>query len=227
MAQASAATIKKITDYLAKHGPIVDATGLAAGPIRDGVLKQLQPGSQSHAIKQAEEEMQIVRVPSISEREDPQSRHYHSKRTYVIALPDQEWEMPALSERVHTPFKQTRERTGREPALMGTVVNRYFEWLNAGTQGNPFANWTTERLEGRKGELDAAILDADTAVKKVKLAQTRRDITHELESRKGGSPEDDFLKVVVRYSEQHGIEYDTWREMGVSADVLKRAGMQR
>jgi hypothetical protein len=39
--------------------------------------------------------------------------------------------------------------------------------------------------------------------------------------------EGDFVKVAMAYSKRKGIEYASWRELGVSADVLKRAGVSR
>jgi hypothetical protein len=39
--------------------------------------------------------------------------------------------------------------------------------------------------------------------------------------------ERDFTKVARTYSQRKGISYAAWRELGVSADVLKRAGIGR
>ena len=39
--------------------------------------------------------------------------------------------------------------------------------------------------------------------------------------------EEGFVKAAKSYSERKGISYSTWREVGVSADVLKRAGISR
>ena len=35
------------------------------------------------------------------------------------------------------------------------------------------------------------------------------------------------MKVAKAYSQRKGIEYASWRELGVSAEVLKRAGVSR
>ena len=35
------------------------------------------------------------------------------------------------------------------------------------------------------------------------------------------------MKVARAYGERKGITYGTWRDFGVAADVLKKAGIQR
>jgi hypothetical protein len=42
-----------------------------------------------------------------------------------------------------------------------------------------------------------------------------------------GTLEKSFVKVVKLYSEAKGISYSTWREVGVSAEVLGRGGVAR
>jgi hypothetical protein len=37
----------------------------------------------------------------------------------------------------------------------------------------------------------------------------------------------DSVTVARSYGEFHGISYRTWREAGIPADVLKRAGIRR
>ena len=39
--------------------------------------------------------------------------------------------------------------------------------------------------------------------------------------------EDGFVKVAKGYSSRKGISYNAWRTVGVSAAVLKRAGISR
>lgn len=83
------------------------------------------------------------------------------------------------------------------------------------------------RLTAITGELGAA-----TSLRRLQLLQERRDLESELE-KKGGPAADlatleaDFAKVAKAYAERKGITYATWREMGISAEVLTRAGIQR
>ncbi len=39
--------------------------------------------------------------------------------------------------------------------------------------------------------------------------------------------EDDFVRVARSYSTRRGISYAAWREIGVDAAVLKKAGLTR
>jgi len=83
------------------------------------------------------------------------------------------------------------------------------------------------RLTAITGELGTA-----TSLRRLQLLQERRDLESELE-KKGGPAADlatleaDFAKVAKAYAERKGITYATWREMGISAEVLTRAGIQR
>lgn len=220
---------RRILAYVKKHGPIVDESGKAVTALREHVAGSGTPASSiSGYLARLEQEQRIVRVPSAAERLDPSSQFHGIRMTYVLALPDQPFDMPNI-----TVTKMTKSRAGVQRSapgtLLGAVVNRYFEWmLDKRAVGNrAYVNWTTPRLEEKKGAVDAQISAAETAAVRVKLIQTRRDIEAELESRKAGSPEDEFIKIAAEYSAQHGIEYETWREMEVPADVLKRAGVQR
>lgn len=83
------------------------------------------------------------------------------------------------------------------------------------------------RLTVIAGELDEA-----TSLQRLQLLQERRDLEAELEAKSGAVPdlaalEADFVKVAKAYGARKGIVYATWREMGVPADVLGRAGIAR
>ena len=39
--------------------------------------------------------------------------------------------------------------------------------------------------------------------------------------------ESDFVKTASKYAARQGISYAAWRELGVPADVLKKAGISR
>jgi len=39
--------------------------------------------------------------------------------------------------------------------------------------------------------------------------------------------ESEFVKTASKYAQRKGISYAAWRELGVSADVLKKAGISR
>ena len=92
------------------------------------------------------------------------------------------------------------------------------------------------RAEGRvvKAYLDA--LNAEVAdagsLQRLQLLQERRDLEAELDAKSGpgadlAALEAGFVKVARAYGQRKGIAYATWREMGVPADVLGRAGITR
>jgi hypothetical protein len=66
---------------------------------------------------------------------------------------------------------------------------------------------------------------------RVLLIQERMDLAAELET-KGStvdltSLEDAFVKAAKQYGSRKGISYQAWREAGVDAAVLRRAGIPR
>lgn len=89
---------------------------------------------------------------------------------------------------------------------------------------------TPESIRKQLAKIDETIDDADP-VKKLQLIQDRMDLENELE-RLENKPdlsglEDDFVDAAKPYSERKGISYAAWRELGVEAAVLKRAGITR
>ncbi len=90
---------------------------------------------------------------------------------------------------------------------------------------------TTESIRRRLSAIESEANDA-SSLRRLQLLQERRDLEVELESKEGSrtDPESlaaDFTKVAKAYGQRKGITYPTWREMGVPADVLARAGITR
>ena len=89
---------------------------------------------------------------------------------------------------------------------------------------------TTESINKRLGVIEEQLADADPLVR-VALVQERMDLTNELAGMEEGIDlselEDGFVAVARSYSERRGITYFAWREVGVDAAVLKRAGISR
>jgi hypothetical protein len=87
-----------------------------------------------------------------------------------------------------------------------------------------------ESLRERLAEVEANIAEADP-LQRVHLIQERRNLEQRLAS-KGTETEDNlpeleeaFVEVAAAYGERKGIDYGTWREAGVPAEVLQRAGI--
>jgi hypothetical protein len=79
-------------------------------------------------------------------------------------------------------------------------------------------------------DIEASLPDSDP-LGRLNLVQERMDLQQELETMGTkvdmGSLEDDFVKVAASYSTRRGISYAAWREIGVDASVLKKAGLTR
>jgi hypothetical protein len=89
---------------------------------------------------------------------------------------------------------------------------------------------TPDSIKKRLDEIDRELVDA-SAITELQLVQERRDLTAELESM--GSSVDiaeleaAFVQVAKSYADRKGISYGSWRDVGVSATTLKRAGITR
>jgi hypothetical protein len=72
---------------------------------------------------------------------------------------------------------------------------------------------------------------AASPIQKLELKQKRYDLVAEhsrLTSRVDlTSVEKDFIKVAKSFAKRNGIGYNAFRELGVSAEVLKRCGISR
>jgi hypothetical protein len=90
---------------------------------------------------------------------------------------------------------------------------------------------TKESIAKRLGAIDQALPDV-SSLKRLQLIQERRDLQAEAAGMDGAAPdlsalESNFARVAKSYGERKGIAYATWRDLGVSGDTLKRAGITR
>jgi hypothetical protein len=89
---------------------------------------------------------------------------------------------------------------------------------------------TPESIDKRLTTIDAS-LESASPVKRLSLIQERLDLLRERESLEAkvdlSGLEDDFVSTARAYGQRKGISYAAWRELGVSAPVLKRAGITR
>jgi hypothetical protein len=89
---------------------------------------------------------------------------------------------------------------------------------------------TPESIDKRLGAIDAS-LESASAVKRLSLIQERLDLLRERESLGAkvdlSGLEKDFVSTARSYGRRKGISYAAWRELGVSAPILKRAGITR
>ena len=116
-----------------------------------------------------------------------------------------------------------------EGRRQGRAVRSYLEALD---QHKPKRGRkrTPESIRKQLDRIDEGLESADQ-ITKLQLIQDRIDLTAELQRIENkpdlGSLEDDFVSAAKPYSERKGISYAAWRELGVEASVLKRAGISR
>ena len=111
----------------------------------------------------------------------------------------------------------------------GRAVRRYLEALEA-HKPKRGRKRTPESMQKRLDRIDAELASAD-ALKRLQLIQERLDLSAELEATSEkvdlSGLEQEFVDAAAAYSSRKGISYAAWRELGVEASVLKRAGIGR
>ncbi len=111
----------------------------------------------------------------------------------------------------------------------GRAVRNYLEALEA-HRPKRGRKRTPESMQKRLDRIDAELVSADP-LKRLQLIQERLDLTAELDAAGDkvdiSGLEKDFVSAAAAYSARKGISYAAWRELGVEAAVLKRAGISR
>jgi hypothetical protein len=111
----------------------------------------------------------------------------------------------------------------------GRAVRRYLEALEA-HKPRRGRKRTTESMKKRLKTVEDEIATADP-LKRLHLVQERFDLETALEASEAkvdlDQLEKDFVKSAAPYSDRKGISYSAWRELGVPAAVLEKAGISR
>lgn len=111
----------------------------------------------------------------------------------------------------------------------GRVVREYLEGLR-NSKPKRGRKRTPDSINNRLQAIEEALTDA-TAIEELQLIQERRDLTAELEQMDRGVDltelEEAFVGVARAYGDRKGISYASWREVGVPAATLNRAGISR
>jgi len=110
----------------------------------------------------------------------------------------------------------------------GRAVKQYLEGLGNRRPGRPV---TPERLREKVAALEARIAAESDPLKALEMRQERIDAQAALSRAEAAedfaSLEGAFIEHALSYSERKGISYSAWREAGVPAEVLRRAGISR
>lgn len=115
---------------------------------------------------------------------------------------------------------------GRE---QGRSVRRYLEALDA-HRPKRGRKRTAESIQRRLDDIEARLETAEP-LSRLQLVQERMNLQAELASKADtvdlSQLEEEFVEAAKDYGERKGITYAAWREAGVDAAVLKRAGIRR
>lgn len=110
----------------------------------------------------------------------------------------------------------------------GRAIKQYLEALGSRRPGRPV---TPERLRDKITSLESRIAGEADPLKALEMRQGRIDAEAALARAEAtedfGALESGFVEYARSYSERKGISYSAWRESGVPAEVLRRAGIPR
>ena len=113
---------------------------------------------------------------------------------------------------------------------MSATVDRYLAAVNTPLRRGRKVSKAT--LESRLASVQSEAKSA-TGVAKVLAAQEIRELTTRIATLSVGSGGDiksleaAFVKIAKQFGDNRGISYGAWRDAGVPAQVLKRAGIAR
>lgn len=137
--------------------------------------------------------------------------------------------MVPATKRANKPMSNEHKQAlalGRE---QGRAVRRYLEALEA-HKPKRGRKRTADSVQRRLAAIEKLLPGADPLTR-LQLVQERMDLRQELAGMRTpvdlGGLEDEFVKVASGYGQRKGISYAAWREAGVEAAVLKRAGIRR
>ncbi len=120
----------------------------------------------------------------------------------------------------------------KEALAKGRAESRAIKsYLKALKQRKPGRPVTRESLEAKLKRLDEKIEASTDPLEEVRLRQERLDVEARLAGLEdSGNLEEleaGFIEHARSYSERKGISYTAWRQTGVPAAVLKKAGISQ
>lgn len=114
-----------------------------------------------------------------------------------------------------------------EGRRQGKTIGAYLEALEA---NKPRRGRKVDASPKRLAQLDSEI-NAAFGLRKLELVQQKLELEQVASASNGGPDIDalrtDFVKVAKDYSNRKGISYAAWRQIGVPADALREAGIER
>jgi uncharacterized protein YicC (UPF0701 family) len=137
--------------------------------------------------------------------------------------------MPPKVKRAKAPMSAQHKEALAVGRDEGRAVRRYLEALEA-HKPRRGRKRTPESIQKQLKSIEEK-LDAVDSLQRVLFIQQRMDLERELAAKQAvvdlTALEEDFVRAAKRYGERKGISYAAWREAGVDAAVLRRAGVGR
>ena len=122
--------------------------------------------------------------------------------------------MTTPTHHLHTP--EAHEKNNR-----AKVVGAYLRFIDQPKRSRA----QEEQSRKRRAKLNEQINKA-SGVAKLRLIQERLNVERKVVAQDRHSvSEERFIEVCAAYSQENGISWSAWREIGVSEDVLRRAGL--
>jgi uncharacterized protein YicC (UPF0701 family) len=116
-----------------------------------------------------------------------------------------------------------------EGRRQGRIVRDYLEGLEA-TRPKRGRKRTKDTVSKRISSIESELENAQP-LRKLEMIQERLDLLDELETFDEtvdmAALEKQFISVAKSYAARRGISYAAFREMGIAAPVLKKAGIGR
>ena len=108
------------------------------------------------------------------------------------------------------------------------AIKGYLEALSRRKPGRPV---TPQSLQAKIDRIDARLAEEEDPLKRVDLQQSKLDAQEALKQANAAADitelEAGFVANAKAYSDRKGISYAAWREEGVPAATLKKAGISR
>jgi hypothetical protein len=110
--------------------------------------------------------------------------------------------------------------------LEARSVRAYLASLGPKKRGRPV---TKDSLQKKVSDIDSKLKNESNPLRRLDLMQSRAEAEQALGAAGDGPDQEalaaDFVRHAKAYSDRKGISYATWREFGVPADVLRKAGI--
>lgn len=126
-----------------------------------------------------------------------------------------------------TPTRTTKTTTNGDARSASNVVKRYLDAMKNRNGARGDAEAQVRRAQGKLATVRGKLAAEPASFARLRLLQQERDLLREVDSL-GSVPqlEAEFIQLAPVVASEYGIEYATWREAGVDAAVLEKAGIK-